>query len=264
MNSLNRILLSRPEVPGRMRILLLMLGVLLAQSAHVRAGQSGKPALSLNPLASELKPYARALGQRVQRPGIGKIAATGTVSNPDNAQIREPIRITWESPLKIRLERNDSLLTFDRNNPTRSVFKSQEEADLVQMLLEDSADGFFALQRNRTARRFLGSGFKLEGAQESDPGVDIMMMTLPDMFQRDHSITKSFWFDSRTKLLGLVAYTSPAGILTHIMVDDWRNVEGENIPFRVERWENSKLTMQIVLDSVTVSAGADDGSLGGN
>jgi hypothetical protein len=264
MNRKNRTLHCWSEVPGRMRILPLMFGLLLVQSVYVRAGQSGKPAAQWNPVASELKPYASALGKRVQRPGTGKIAATGTVSNPDKAHKSEPIRITWEYPLKIRLEKNDSLLTFDRNSPARSIFRNQEEADFVQMLLEDSADGFFALQRNRTSRRFLGSGFKLEGAKESDPGVDIMTLTLPDMLQRDRSITKSFWFNSRTKLLGLVAYTSPAGVLTNIIIDDWRNVEGESIPFRVERWENNKLTMQIVLESVTVSAGADDGSMGGN
>ena len=243
----------------------IVFGVFLALSIHARAGEPGKtiPDLSQTPL--ELKPYATAIGQRLQKPGRERITATGTILyQTDSLQQAEPLRVTWQHPLKIRLEQGGKGQTFDRNNPSQSSHGNQTPLDTVQMLLEDSIEGFFALQKGRIARRYLGSGFILEGAKETDPAVDIVQMTFPDTFRQGQPILKSYWFNSRTKLLGVVAYKSTSGVLTHIVIDDWRDVEGEKIPFRIERWENNKLAMQLTLDSATISAGTDDGSLGGN
>jgi hypothetical protein len=264
MISENGIWRDGPGAHFRVRLLLMMAGVLWALMVPTRAGDPGKAGAAFNRASSDLKPYACAMGDRLQKPGKEKVSATGTISYFVNSQQQiEPLRITWQYPLKIRLEQNGNSLTFDRNNPTESVLGNQKTADTVQMLLEDSIEGFFALQHDRIAGRYLGSGFRLEGAKESDPGVDLLLIAYPDIFQNKKTIHKSYWFDSRTKLLGVVAYTSPRGV-THVVIDDWRDVEGEKIPFHIERWENNKLSIQLKFDSATVSAGAEDGSLGGN
>jgi len=61
-----------------------------------------------------------------------------------------------------------------------------------------------------------------------------------------------------------VAYTAPSEVSTHIVIEDWREVEGEKIPFRIERWDNNKLTMRLSLNSAAVSAASEDGIGGGN
>ncbi len=77
-------------------------------------------------------------------------------------------------------------------------------------------------------------------------------------------LQKAYWFDSHTKLLGVVGYTSSSGIPTHIVIEDWRDVGGEKVPFRIERWENNKRVLQINLESAAVLDGAEDGILEGN
>ncbi len=176
----------------------------------------------------------------------------------------EAVRITWQFPLKIRLDKTGSRLAFDGNDPRQAMPAVRKAADTIQTLLEDSVEGFFALQKDRISRRYLGSGFKLEGAKESDPGMDVVLVTFPDNFRGKEPILKSYWFDSSTKLLGVVAYTSSSGAVTHIVIDDWRDVAGEKFPFRIERWEDNKLTMRLILDAAAFTAGSNDGSFGEN
>jgi hypothetical protein len=239
--------------------------VLLGLSVYSIAGSPDKTVSAFRKMPLGLKPYAIALGQRLQKPGKERIMALGNILRPGDA--RQPtdfVRITWQYPLKIRLDKSKNSLAFDRNNPAQAVPGDQETADTIQMLLEDSMEGLFAMQKDLASVVYLGSGFTLEGADDSDPGMDIVMISYPDIFRRKHPILKSYWFDSRTKLLGVVAYTTPSGVLTHIVINDWREVEGEMIPFRIERWENDKLAMRLSLDSAEVSAGANDITLGGN
>jgi hypothetical protein len=166
--------------------------------------------------------------------------------------------------MKIRLDQGGRPLIFDRSNPAQAVPGAPKVADTIQMLLEDSVEGLFALQDRRISRRYLGSGFRLEGATGSDPGMDVFLLEYPDAFREKQPILKSYWFDSSTKLLGVVAYTSSSGVATHVVIDDWRDVSGEQIPFRIERWEDNKLTIRLILDSAAVTAGANDGMFGGN
>ena len=241
------------------------LGICLMLSTPVLANPLVESSVLLSQTPSELKPYVIALGQRLQKPGKERIAVEGAITYfGEDSSRTEKVRITWQFPLKIRLDQNGSRLAFDRNKPVKAMPASRKAVDTIQTLLEDSVEGFFALQKGRISRRYLGSGFKLEGAKESDPGMDAVLMTFPDNFRSKEPITKSYWFDSSTKLLGVVAYTASSGAVTHIVIDDWRDVAGEKFPFRIERWEDNKLTMRLILDSATFAAGANDGSFGEN
>jgi hypothetical protein len=240
-------------------------GAVMALSIQALAGPRQTSASAFHQMSSELKPYAIALGQRLQIPGKERITALGKISyHRDTRQQTEPVRVTWQYPLKIRLDQGGNSLTFDRNNPALPAPEDAKTSNTIQTLLEDSVEGFFAMQKKGVSRRFLGSGFSLEGASASDPSMDIVVISYPDVFRRKEPILKSYWFNSRTKLLGVVTYTSPAGVLTHVVIDDWREVEGEMLPFRIERWENNKLAMRLHLDSAAVSAGIEDNASGGN
>ena len=241
------------------------LGICLMLSALVLATPPDEPSVLLSQTPSELKPYAIALGQRLQKPGKERIAVEGAITYfGEDPPRTEAVRITWQFPLKIRLDQNGSRLAFDKNNPVQTMPAARKALDTIQTLLEDSVEGFFALQKDRISRRYLGSGFKLEGAKESDPGMDVILMSFPDNFRGKEPTLKSYWFDCSTKLLGVVAYTSSSGAVTHIVIDDWRDVAGEKLPFRIERWEDNKLTERLTLDSATFMTGANDGTSGGN
>ena len=241
------------------------LGICLMLSAPVLATPPDEPIVLLSQTPTELKPYAIALGQRLQKPGKERIAAEGSVTyfNEDPPQT-EAVRIMWQLPLKIRLDQNGSRPAFDENNAAQTTLAAQKAVKTIQTLLEDSVESFFALQKDRISRRYLGSGFKLEGAKESDPGMDVVLMSFPDNSRGKEPTLKSYWFDCSTKLLGVVAYTSSSGAVTHIVIDDWRDVAGEKLPFRIERWEDNKLTVRLRLDSTTFMTGVNDGTSGGN
>jgi hypothetical protein len=237
----------------------------LALPSLALAGPPEKPVFALNQIPSELKPYAVALGQRLLKPGRERILATGNISyHSDTLQRTERVRILWQYPLKIRLDQGGHPLFYDRNHPVPGVLEDPQTGKAIQMLLEDSVEGLFAMQKDRISRRYLGSGFTLEDAGVSDPAMDIVIVSYPDVFRHAQSIQKSYWFDSRTKLLGVVMYTSSTGVWTHIVITDWRDVAGEKIPFRLERWENNKLAIELSLESATISAAARDGELEGD
>jgi len=248
-----------------MRFVCGAIGAILMLSMPALAISPNETPIALNQTPVELKQYAVALGQRLHKPGKERITASGSITCfEDDLPITEAVRIAWQFPLKVRLEQGNALLAFDRNNPAQGMPRVQKTVDIVQTLLEDSVEGFFALQGERISRSYLGSGFRLEGARESDPGMDVVLMAYPDNFHDRRPVLKSYWFDSSTKLLGVVAYTSASGAATNIVLDDWRDISGEKIPFRIERWEDNRLLIRLVLDSATFAAGANDGTFGEN
>lgn len=258
---------SFPERKSRCRMGLVCAAyaAFLFLSFPTHAGSQDGPAVVPSQTPMELKPYLIAPGQRLHKPGRERIEAAGNITYLEGDRPRvEPVRITWQIPLKVRLSRNGTWVGFDAGNPAQIVPRSPKVAETIQTLLEDSVEGLFALQKKRVSMRYLGSDFKLEGAKESDPGMDVVLISYPDRFREKQTTLKSYWFDSSTKLLGVVAYTSASGAATHTVIKDWREVSGEKIPFCIERWEDNRLAIRLVLDSVSVSAGANDGAFGGN
>ena len=96
------------------------------------------------------------------------------------------------------------------------------------------------------------------------PAIDIVQTTYADVFRDGKPVVKTYWFDSETKLLGFVGYLSASGEQVDVIMDDWRDVDGEKVPFLIERWVNGKLMMRLTLMSATVTAATDDGMFGGN
>jgi hypothetical protein len=234
------------------------LGALILMSPMALAGQPDVlPVPSQMPL--KLKPFLVASGQRLQKPGKERITMTGTLSHYGGAGERsEPVRITLQPPLKMQLEKGGNSWNLDRSRLQPDALDDPQVAAAFQMLLEDSVEGFFTLQEGRIARRHLGSGFRLEGARESDSSMDVLLLAYEDVLRGKGPVNKSYWFDSGTKLLGVVAYTSPTGSVVHSVVEDWRDVGEEKFPFRIERWEDSRLAMRLVLEAVSFSPRAMD------
>jgi hypothetical protein len=256
-----------PKQTTYFRILLLCIvsGTCLMLVAQAPAIPGDEPVIVSGRTPAVLKPYAIALGLRLQWPGRERISATGNITYFDEVSPRtETVRITWQIPMKVRLQGKDIKLIFDRNNPGQTASLDRKKIDMIRTLLEDGVEGFFALQKGRISFKYLGTGFKLEGSTGSDPGMDVILMTFPDIFRHNEPVRKSYWFNSSTKLLGVVAYNSPSGTSTHTVIDDWRDVSGEKLPFRIERWEDNKLIMRLALDSALFTAGVNDGTFGDN
>ena len=236
---------------------------LIASSVLAVQAEAGEE--TLNKIPFQYKRYAVVPGQRFCRQGKERIAAKGTITYFDgDRESSEPVQIIRQTHSKIRINQGGKVTVFDRNNPKHTIPSVQKTADTIQVLLEDSAEGFLDLLQSSIAVRHLGTGFRLENATASNPGMDVILMSYPDVFRNNTSIQKAFWFDSRTKLLGVVSYVSRSGSVIHVVVDDYRDVDGEKLPFRIERWEDSRLSMRLSLNEANLSAGAEDGTFGGN
>ncbi len=241
-----------------------MLVIMAFLAGRMGAAQQPGKAIALSQIPSQYKPYAIAVGQRLQKPGKERITATGSLTYGSSSHQALPVEIVWQYPLTIRLNQSGYVLTFDEIGSRRQIPEVRQLAETVQILLEDSVEGFIAIRKSIGTSRHLGSGYRLTGAAPADSCIDIVQATYPDVFRGGQAISKTYWFDSRTKLLGLVAYSSSSGAPVSVVIDDWREVQGEKLPFLIERWENNELTMRLTLNSATVSAGMDDGSFGGN
>ena len=218
-----------------------------------------------NRIPAQYRSYATALGQRLVKPGKERITVSGYLSyNPESQEKALPIQIILQYPMKIRVTLPGSSMAFNRFSRTQNVPPPGRLAETIQLLLEDSVEGFLAIRSTVGLPRHLGSGYALANAAAGSPGIDIVQMTYPDVFQNGQPIVKTYWFNSITKLLGMVGYFSASGARVDIVIDDWRDVEGEKIPFLIERYEDSKLTMRLTLSSAAVTAGIEDGTFGGN
>jgi hypothetical protein len=229
-----------------------------ASMSWAREPENETPAFSGIP--SRFKLYAHVVGQRLRKPGKERVVGVGTlVRYESDASEKEPVEVTWEFPLKLRLQYGEQKVVFDRNDPAKVIPPKQKDADATQILLEDSLDGFLSIARGGGVTRNLGSGYRMHNADSKDSCIDIIHLIYPDIFHDGKLISKAYWFNCQTKLLGVVTYATPSGSKVDVIISDWRDIQGEKWPFVIERYENGKLTMKLTLDSVTVGKAVDDG-----
>jgi hypothetical protein len=241
-----------------------MLAAALLLSSQLKAEQPDAMRVSFNRTPSQFKAYAVALGQRLMKSGKERIVATGYLAYAENLGKPVQVEIIWQYPLKVRLTQGDSSQAFDMSNASLKAPSNQRLADTIEVLLEDSMEGLFSLRPTAVSTRHYGSGFKLANAGSKAPGIDLVQAIYADVFRDGKQVVKTYWFSSSSKLLGFVGYQSVSGRDVNIVIDDWRDVDGEKVPFLIERWEDSKLALRLELSSATVTAGSEDGTFGGN
>ena len=252
---------------GRACAGLLLCGMLAAgflMPCMVQAQELDAMRISFNKTPSQYKVYAAALGQRLRQSGRERITATGQLAYAEALDNPCQVGIVWQYPLKLMLTDSESSQTFDLASASVKAPADRLLAGTVEALLEDSAEGLLSLLPSAAMTRHLGSGYTLPDARGKGRGIDIVQATFATALRSGQPVAKTYWFDSATGLLGLVEYESASGDAVDVVVDDWREVDGEKIPFLIERWENGKLVMRLTLLSAAVTAGIADGTFGGN
>lgn len=253
---------ARSAVRGRKRIAcwLFVAALGLAITSTTLAQSIGRRSLTFNGIPPAYRLYAVAAGQRLYLPGKECISAEGVLLMGDGRE--HLVELVWQNPFKLKMSIGESAMFFDANAPA-ALPQDDNLGAVVQTLLEDTLEGLFAQQTSGRDIRYLGSGFRLKDAEGVSTGIDIFQVTMPGRFHNKIPVVKSYWFDSSTKLLGVVTYKSGDHVI-RVIVDDWRNVQGERIPFRIERWKDHERTMILTLSSATISASMNDSAVGGN
>jgi hypothetical protein len=252
-------------IQERYRVWAWRLAVCIALLAGRHAiAQPGRP-VSLTAVPTSLKNYAVAAGKRLQTPGKERTTAAGTLLTVSGeTATTAPATVVWQIPGKIRVNAGGPPLIFDPSaaNPVRP--SSQADSDLIEALSVDSVEGLVSITDQTGAARLLGTGVRMQGAPTTAPSYDIVQMLYFDTLKQGKKAAKAYWFDGATKLLAKVTYLSDSGAPVEVSLGNWQTIQGESIPFLIERRENNQLTMRLTLTSATVGAGANDNTFGGN
>jgi len=222
------------------------------RNAYVRRGLLS-PRLALN---------LSALGNRLEQPGKERLMLMGTLRS--GADARE-VAATLEFPDRLRLSfggPQNRVLTFD-GQQTKTV--ATDDLDLIETLAYDSAEHFFAAQMQGNAMRFLGSRFRTDDGSNPDyngPYFDVYKIAEQIKASGEERAAKLYYFNSDTLLLERVTYTvNRDGVETSVetRLSDWRATDGQQVPRRIERFENGRPVFVLTISSAALAHRADDG-----
>jgi hypothetical protein len=239
---------------------LLLAAVLLISAANGQETSQQAGYLPLNRVSAASQRFLLAAGLRLRRPGKERITVAGSIGRGEASPL--PVEITWEIPQKIRIDEGRAPVVFGGANPSRD----QDSSGILETFLEDSLEGFFTAEAGRSVR-FLGSGYRFRAPGSDGRSFEIIEVRASSRFRNGSQTTvKQYWFDARTRLLARVTYRvaeAPGSEFVEVFWSDWRDVQGEKIPFSVERKESGRTTLQLTFSSAFISPRADDGRFSG-
>jgi len=222
--------------------------------AYVRRAQLS-PRLALN---------LGALGNRLEQPGKERLILMGNLRLSGDA--KREFAAFLEFPDQLRMSfggPKDRLLIF--NGQQSLTAPTSEDLDLIETLVYDSAEHFFAAQMQGHATRFLGARFRTDDGANPDyngPYFDVYKISDQIKASEQDRPAKLYYFNSDTLLLERVMYVinrDGAEIKVETKLSDWRATDGQQVPRRIERCENGKSVFVLTLWSVAVAHRADDG-----
>lgn len=209
-----------------------------------------------------------ALGNRLEKSGKERLTLLGALRTGSTTPARE-LAATLEFPDRLRLVvrgPQPRLITLDEQQTNSlPMAVAAEDLDLIESLAYDSAEHFFATQMQGKAMRFLGSRFRTDDGSSPDyngPYYDIYKIADQIQPSGEERPAKLYYFNSDTFLLERVTYIINRGgseINVETKLSDWRSVEGQQVPHRIERFENGKSVFTFSVASAALSQRADDG-----
>ena len=225
--------------------------------------QTAANTVSLTQVPAALKGYAVGAGRRLQAPGKERLSAAGTlVTITNGVSTTATVTVVWQIPLKLSITPSGaSSMTF---TPAAVSQSAQNSATAFETLVNDSVEGLIGWAQNGGAARVLATSSRPQGGASTDPAYDVVQLLFPDALNQGKTQARTYWFNSQTKLLSKITYQTPLGTAVEVKPGNWQTVQGENVPFLIERRENGVLALRLTLSTATVSAAAQDGIFGGN
>ena len=204
-----------------------------------------------------------ALGNRLEKPGKERLTLMGTLRTA-NAETRE-FAATLEFPDRVRLVvggPQNRAISFDGE---QAKALAADDLDLIETVVYDSAEHFFAAQMQGKAMRFLGPRFRTDDGSSPDydgPYFDIYKIADQIKASGEERPAKLYYFNSDSFLLERVTYVINRGgseINVETKLSDWRTVDSQQVPRRIERFENGKSVFVLNIRSAELGRHAGDG-----
>lgn len=215
-------------------------------------------------LSSRLALNLSTLGNRLEQPGRERLILMGNLRLAGSAQALE-FAAFLEFPDRLRFSLGapqHRALIFDGQQTTPAT---SDDLDLIETLVYDSAEHFFAAQMQGNAMRFLGSRFRLDDGSNPDysgPYFDVYKIADQIKASGQERSAKLYYFNSDTFLLERVTYVINRGgaeISVETKLSDWKETGGQQVARRIERFENGKSVFVLTSWSAALAHRADDG-----
>lgn len=251
-----------------LKVLVLATAFLVAADAQGQLqANSGNAKTYIQPtsLPSVLQPVAKALGERVSKPGQERSTFVGTM---EAGGVKSAITVIRELPDKIRIERG--------GKPGAGVYNSEKtfaaatldelDQDLLEMLTFDTSEKFLLTVATEAMPRLIGHRFAVPGVTGFGALVDLYELhgAVPTR-GKDLARAKQFMFDSETGLLRRVAYTilkNGATVRVETEYGNYRAVNGNPMPQSVKRREGNTITIDVTFTTTLLQQQAADSVFG--
>jgi hypothetical protein len=214
--------------------------------------------------------YLRAFGKRIQQPGLERTTLTGTYSDASGGS--GAARLVWEVPGRLRFDRADkpaSVLIYDNVTGLANASSfSPAELNILESLLNDSAEWFFYGFIRGDAHRYYGGRFRTDNGKTPDyqgPYYDIHQVMTPVPVQPGSpSRSKLFYFDSVGKLLVKTQYTDSSGVSVATEASGWTSSAGQSFPGNIVRRESGMAVFTFTVSSAAAGPSVSDGTFPGH
>jgi hypothetical protein len=214
----------------------------------------------------QLRGYLKALGGRIEESGKERLTLGGTLNRAGEQGVTFAAISEFPDRLRFVTQTGAQARVIKFYGQSLDSTLSAAEQDLVQSLVNDSAEHFFKAQAQGAPTRHLGDRFRADdGSIENYTGPyhDIFLMqdTLT-IGSEKRSPTKLYYFDSETRLLEKVTYQISRGGQTvdiETRSSEWQKIQGQQVAHRIVRLENGQEVMSLMITTAAVSARVDDG-----
>jgi hypothetical protein len=248
-------------------------GALLGQTQAASASVAARlPYVVRSLVPSNAGEFLIALGDRIQKPGKERSTLVGTSTDQGGTGAAQ---LTWEVPGRLRFDRSNApgkpLVFDDMAGLVNASALAQQDLDILESLLDDSAETFlYGFVRGR-AHRFLGGRFRTDDGKTANyqgPLYDIYQTVSPVQAAAVNQVRqKLYYFDSQNKLLVKTQYVIPRGsakILVSTEFSNWTTSGGQAFPGQIVRKENNVAVFTFNISSAAAGASAKDGLFPGH
>jgi hypothetical protein len=235
------------------------------QSQRVKSGYVSRARMQ-----PRLRDALGVMGNRLEQVGKERLMLDATLRVGGQGQPLA-LRVIRELADKIHVERKGNLqrssLSF--NGQTREkVGEVSEIADdsLLETLVNDSAEHFFAGQFLGLPTRLLGFRFRLDdGTDQNYSGPFYDVYQVEDQVRvggEPRKRVKLYHFNSDTRLLERVHYQAERNgvpVDVEVVLGDWQSVQGEMVPRQITRVEAGVTAFTLRVESISLAPRAQDG-----
>lgn len=218
-------------------------------------------------LRSRLPAALAAIGDRLEKSGNERVTLAGTLTRSTGTS---QVRVIWQLPGQYRIDETKDgstrTVTFDGARlATSSGALTAADADLVESVINDSAENFFVSQSRGAATRVMGYYFRTDdgkAARYAGPWYDIYQVFQPRAGTTAPLRPKLYLINSRTKLLEQVHYqVDRSGRAVRVMtqISNWQALDKHRVAASVVRYEDGQPVLQFSYSTVLLGAKATDG-----